>query len=873
MCFFYTKNQAKKFSDVGILHRLECHICPLYNLSTGINKNKDIAPQGPVTEGGIYILGQAPDKEDTKNGLFFSGRFSELLKSCVSVDQWKEFRVNNITRTRTPDKDGEAQEPSYETIECCRPSIERDIALVKPRIILGFGEPALKWVLPNNHDNKPPSIMAWRGHPFPIKIAGHTCWYYPIYHPDYVLEHIFLEQVFKLDIANAMKFAGKTAPAVVEDVSKASDNCVILTDISSIRTAFEELKKEKYAVGDLETHQARPYYADSRILTQAWGTYDKCFAFAYKHPQATWTDAEFAELQSIVLDFLLFPIKKIAHNAAFELEWFIYEHGTSIIKGPLRDLWEDTQAAAYVLGYGGGEKRSGEGGEFEEVSRVQRGLLALDNQTMVHLGFFLKSLSKVNRAKLLKEDLQKVLKYNVMDPKYTARVYDFLIQGLQEAGLMQVYLEQCRRVPSAVLTQRKGLVYSKEQAELFEKEYTAKLILKAEETMKHPAVVEYQTKFGGFNITTPADVAGLMKYLGFKTEDKEGKSKSGKDILGLIDHPIARNIISIRETDKIIGTYLKPFLDDDPDVNVTFPDGRLHTQFTTMFTTTSRLSSLDPNIQNFPKRANKQIRKIIICPPGHKFCSNDYGQIEARVLAMASKDPEFCKALWTGFDIHSYWALVIAQSYPKRVGGEAIVQAWTDAKDLEHLRKTDPRFKSFRDIVKNKWVFPAFFGASIKSLAGYMGIPYANAESVQKKFWKKYAVIKTWQDTLYAFYAKHGYIESLTGFRRYMYMQGGEIINHPIQATAAAIMLDAMNRLTRYAVETGQEQFIPNSSIHDDLGFYLPEESLEEDHKFIVKEMLSCKFDFINVPLTVESAVGTNWYDLKEIGTYSSDKL
>ncbi|HWY33840.1 MAG TPA: DNA polymerase, partial [Nitrosopumilaceae archaeon] len=146
-------------------------------------------------------------------------------------------------------------------------------------------------------------------------------------------------------------------------------------------------------------------------------------------------------------------------------------------------------------------------------------------------------------------------------------------------------------------------------------------------------------------------------------------------------------------------------------------------------------------------------------------------------------------------------------------------------------------------------------------------------ESVQKKFWKTYAVIHEWQKTMYAFYAQHGYIESLTGHRRYMYMQGGEIINHPIQGTAAAIVMDGMNRLSEYATETGKMQFQAVMQIHDDLGFYLPDETLDEDHKFIVKEMLSCKFPFINVPLTVESAVGPNWYELKEIGTYSSDKL
>ena len=126
---------------------------------------------------------------------------------------------------------------------------------------------------------------------------------------------------------------------------------------------------------------------------------------------------------------------------------------------------------------------------------------------------------------------------------------------------------------------------------------------------------------------------------------------------------------------------------------------------------------------------------------------------------------------------------------------------------------------------------------------------------------------------MYDFYNKKGYIESLTGRRRYAYMQGGEIINHPIQSTACDIVLDGMNRLSEYALETGLDQFQANINVHDDLGFFLNKETWKEDLKIIIKEMLSCKFGFINVPLTVESAIGPNWYENKEVGTFASNKM
>jgi uracil-DNA glycosylase family 4 len=857
MSFYFTKQQTKRFADINLLHKLECKLCPLYNLTS--NKHKDISPHGSIKPGGIYILGQGPGADEDALGKFFVGKSGMFLKENFSEVQWSKLRVNNVTRTRTPNDD----EPSYESIECCRPSIEKDIRLVKPKAIFGLGGIPLKWALPVDSDV---TINAWRGHRFPVKIAGHVCWYFPLNHPAYVLRNMFLAHVFKLDVQNAYKFLERNIDPVLEDVSKAHENTEVLTSLSEIKTALAKIQLASFSVVDLETTKLRPYYLDSKILTVSVGTPEYSIAFPWQHPQAKWTLAEFTELKQLFYKFLCTDQTKVAHNTAFELEWLVTEYDDpSLTKWP----WGDTQAAAYVLGYGGSEKKSSnQQGEFSGIARTQRGLLALDNLCMAYFGFFLKSISKIRRDNLVNESLTKVLKYNVLDTKYTAKLYVLMMADIAAEHLESVYIEQARRVPTVVLTQRKGLVYSPETAQTFSEEFTGKIKAIAKETIQHPSVVEYRTKFGDFNITTPKDVVGLFKYLGFNTKNSENKDSSDEEILRAIDHPVARNILAIRELSKVLGTYVEPFTSK----SIIYPDGKLHTQFTTMFTTTSRLSSLDPNVQNFPKRKNKQIRKIIVAPEGYIFCSNDYGQIEARVLAMASKDPKFCEALWTGFDIHSYWALVIAKAYPARVGGIEVVARWKAAK-IETLKDTDKLFKAFRDIVKNKWVFPAFFGASIKSLAGYMGIPYEVAEAVQKLFWKDYAVIKVWQETLYNFYKEHGYVETLTGHRRYMYMQGGEIINHPIQGTAAAIVLDGMNRLSEYARKTGKEQFQPIIQIHDDLGFYLPKETWEEDHKFIVREMLSCKFDFINVPLTVESAIGPDWYNLKEIGTFSSDKM
>ena len=180
--------------------------------------------------------------------------------------------------------------------------------------------------------------------------------------------------------------------------------------------------------------------------------------------------------------------------------------------------------------------------------------------------------------------------------------------------------------------------------------------------------------------------------------------------------------------------------------------------------------------------------------------------------------------------------------------------------------------KLFRDSVKNNWVFAAFYGAAYRSLASYMQMPIEAAEELYEEFWKEFSGMRAWQQSTYDHYNTYGYIETLTGRRRYAYMQGGEIINAPIQGTASDIVIDGMNRLSEEAERTGKWQYQAILNIHDDLSFYLPEETWEEDLKHIVRVMLDCKYPFINVPLTVEASVGTNWYNAKEYGVFASNK-
>src|SRR5579872_4167538 len=225
MSFFFAKT-GKKFQDINVLHQLECKVCPLYTLAA--NKNKDIKPQGSAKPE-VYLLGANTNDLEDKTGKFFADADGRLLRSKFTQFQYTQARINKITRTRDPK--GKAQ---FEAIECCRPSVERDIAETKPAAIFGFGYEVLEWA----SKGKGPSMEAWRGHHFPIETMGHKCWFFPMYDPEYVLNHMFLDHVFKLDITNAYKFLGRGIKPETENLKALNDGVEILYDLNAIENAL-----------------------------------------------------------------------------------------------------------------------------------------------------------------------------------------------------------------------------------------------------------------------------------------------------------------------------------------------------------------------------------------------------------------------------------------------------------------------------------------------------------------------------------------------------------------------------------------------------------------------------------------------------------
>jgi DNA polymerase I-like protein with 3'-5' exonuclease and polymerase domains/uracil-DNA glycosylase len=732
-------------------------------------------------------------------------------------------------------------------VECCRSRVTADIEAARPRAIFGFGNVPLEWAIGQQ------GITMWRGRRLPVRVGQHTCWYYPMLHPSYLLHSRKKgrpsdeELLFEIDLARAFDEVGDLPPAVVHTATDARAGTSITTDggrdgLRQIRELLEWAAAQPLVGWDYETSCLRPYAEDARILTVAVGTPDRAVSFPFDHPDAPWADNELTELADVVRDFLRAPrVRRAVHNLAFELEWTGVIFGEEYVRA---GLWEDTASQAAVLD--------------ERHRKMKEGPFSLNWLTQQYFGFPLKSLfPALDKANLADTPLETVLYYNAPDAKYHAALCLAQEERIRAEGLKEAYRLALRRVPTVVLSQMRGAPVNQAEVKRLKKKYDARIAATEKKIAALPIARKFEEQRGTpFNPRSDKDVHHVFVDMLHREEcavvdkyTKETKYSADEGVLSRVDHPLAPLILDLRRDNKRRSTYVEPLQTGSP---LLYPDGCIHYQLNTIFARTGRLSADSPNIQNFPKRDDEgvEVRRPIVAPPGHVILAFDYGQIEARVIAMFTRDKRFCQALWDRYDIHMDWAERIAYAYPRRVGGKKML-------------KDKKAMKDFRTDIKNQWTFPLVFLARLSSVAGYLSIPEDVLEPLFEDFWEEFSGIRTWQEEVVKFYKEHGYVECLTGRRRRGPLTINMIANSPVQGTAAEIVMDGMARLS----ETGDPELQPEFNIHDDLTFLrVPEKRVDDVAEKVITHMLDTPFEWARtVPLTIEMSCGRNWmpYDAK----------
>ena len=769
--------------------------------------------------------------EDEK-GKQFVGKSGRVLRFRIPQAWEQKIRWNNAVRCRPEGN----RTPTDVELNCCQPFWERDVVSSKPEAIFGFGAVPLSRFLQQS------SIGVWRGRRVPVNVGGYACWYYPMWHPSFILhkrkfEPRALDQygcdeefAFALDLQRAFDEIGSLPQPIIHSDEQAAKNIEIVNDVDRAIELVESVLDDPSVGVDLETNCLRPYSDGSKILSIGFSGRQHTFSFGLDHQQASWSQAERKRLDDLVEQFLYEAKgRKIAHHLPFEMEWFGYFYGRGCLYA---GRWDDSESQAYILD-------------------ARRGGLSLDFLCLQYFGLHLKAISNLDRKNLDKTPLQQVLKYNAIDARYHRLLYLAQAKRVKNDGMQDVYEHQMRRIPSLVLAQMQGVPIDLDVVARLKGKYEAKKAA-AEKAIKQEDVVrEFEEQKGReFNPASNPDVNYLVQEI-----LKVDTESADKEQLSHVKHPIAKKIVTLREISKNLSTYIYSVDFDSPNL---YDGDLLHPIISTSTVVTWRTSSADINIQNWPKReeGNKEVRSQVKHKKQNiKVVSFDYAGIQARGVAQESLDKTLIDHFWHDYDVHGDWLERIRKRYPQ----------WVSAAQL----KDKDTFKKYRHLSKNKFVFPTFFGAQSYTTSSGLGIPENIAEDLRLEFFDEFPDIKRWHDGLKEHYYEYGYVTGLSGFRRYAPVSGNELINTPIQSDESLIVLNAQSRLS----EMGDDRYQAALEVHDDITFFWPKNEIDERAEVVIDAMVNTPFDWAHVvPMEVEMSVGDDWLHMIEVGKFKSTK-
>lgn len=357
----------------------------------------------------------------------------------------------------------------------------------------------------------------------------------------------------------------------------------------------------------------------------------------------------------------------------------------------------------------------------------------------------------------------------------------------------------------------------------------------------------YQEAGVRFNLDSPKQLGQVLfekLQMPVIAKTKTGYSTDVSVLTQLAEsYPIARYILEYRQMTKLLSTYVEAL----PEL-IHPKTGRIHSTFNQTITSTGRLSSTDPNLQNIPIRSEfgKEIRKAFV--PQRKdwvILSADYSQIELRIIAYISGDRNLIEAFKQGLDIHSATASLLFNKPLDQIDS-----------DMRRVAKTVN--------------FGILYGLGAYGLSQRLGISRTEAQSIIDNYLTKYPGIKRYVEDTIASTQKKGYAETLCGRRRYFPNINSQnrnlrsaderaAINLPIQGTAADMMKIAMINIHRKLKEKKLKTMMI-LQIHDELLFEVPNSEVEIIKEIVVSEMQNA-LSLGEVPVVVDIGIGESWFD------------
>ena len=598
-------------------------------------------------------------------------------------------------------------------------------------------------------------------------------------------------------------------------------NYKLISKIDELDQWIKEAEENGELAIDTETTSLDPHQADLVGISMSTKIGKACY-IPISHSSGNCLDKKkvINKLKPLLEDK---SVKKIGQNIKFDYIIF-YHQGINL------NSLEDTMLISYVL----------------DAGKNRHNMDTLSEIHLAHKPISFKDIVGTGKKQInFKDvDIPKALEYAAEDADITFRLYKILKGNLNREKLTNIYeIFEKPLIKILANMEIEGIKVDDKFLNILSKKFEKKI--------KDLEKKIFKISKKEFNIASTKQLGEIMyNELKISTLKKTKKgsfatSASVLEDLAFKGNELPKLILEWRQISKLKNTY-----SDSLQEHINPNTKRVHTSFLLAATTTGRLASSDPNLQNIPIKTEdgKEIRKSFVAEKGKILISADYNQIEMRILADLADVKELKKAFKNNQDIHSLTASQIFNCDIKKINSD--------------MRR---KAKAIN--------FGIIYGISQYGLAKQIMVTNDEAQDFLKSYFLKFPEIKDYMDKTIKFCRKSGFVSNIFGRRSHITgindknfnvrnFQERAAINAPIQGSASEIMRLAMIRLNKKLEETRNNDCKILLQIHDELIFEVPKNNEKELIDLIVSEMTSVKdsdLHTFSTPLTVDINSGENW--------------
>ena len=597
-------------------------------------------------------------------------------------------------------------------------------------------------------------------------------------------------------------------------------NFNIVTEKKEFIKIVEEIRKEKFFAFDLETSSLN--YIDAKIVGFSIAFNAKSYYIPIAHNKSK----KYKQLsEKFVLDIFKDIIesqdlKKIGHNLKYDRN-VLLNYGIT-----LNGIEHDSMLLSYVY----------------DSTAIRHGLDNASEKYLSHRTIHYEDIAGkgVKQIPFADIDIDVAAEYACEDAEISYRLYDFLWSKVsKDKDIVKVYQDiEIPLIPILSKIETNGVFINSTELK--------KLSNELEKELNEIQSKCFNITKKEFNLNSPKQLQEILYNdlkIPISKKTPTGKPSTDEDTLQFLaqTNEIPKLILEFRSLNKLKTGYT-----DKLPLQVSSKTGRVHTSYQQAITSTGRLSSTEPNLQNIPIKTSKgkKIRKAFIAEDGKKIFAADYSQIELRIMAHLSKDKNLLKAFKDEVDIHSFTASEIFSIEFDKVSSE-------DRRAAKAIN------------------FGLIYGMSSFGLAKQLGIPISEAKDYMDVYFKRYPDIQSYMNTTKVFAKNNGYVETIFGRKLYLPEINSKnvqrrkyaertAINAPMQGSAADIIKIAMIQIDQW-LSKNKSQAKMIMQVHDELVFEVSEKDLEKDTKNIINIMRNCVK--LSLPLDVNFGIDNNWGD------------